>query len=73
MSPTIKQNWYVFVELNGSIKHKELGLFKVNGELLIRKLIYKKDHLILKANDKSFKDIVISDTDEFVIIGKIYV
>ena len=73
MFPTILQNAYVFVEINGLINHKEIGLFRVNGEFMIRKLLYKKNHFILKANDKNFKDITISDTDEFQIIGKIYI
>lgn len=73
MHPIIKQNTYVFVEINGLIKHREIGLFKVNDEFVIRKLIYRKNHFILKANDKKFKDIVISDEDDFQIIGKIYV
>ena len=73
MSPTILQNSYVFVEINGLINHKEIGLFKVNGEFIIRKLIYKKNQFILKTIDKNFKDIKISDSDEFQIIGKIYI
>lgn len=73
MSPILKENSYAFVEINGLVKNKEIGLFKVNGEIMIRKLFYKKDHFVLKANDKKFKDITISDTDDFQIIGKIYI
>lgn len=73
MAPVIKENSYVFVELNGLIDHKEIGLFRVNGEFLIRKLIYKKDHFVLKAVDKNFDDITISDSDDFQIIGKVYI
>lgn len=73
MNPIIKQNSYVFVEIDGLIKHREIGLFKVNDEFFIRKLLYRKDHFILKANDKKFKDITISDSDDFQIIGKIYI
>lgn len=73
MFPIIQQGSYVFVEVNGLIKNKEVGLFKINNELLIRKLIYKRDHFVLKANDKKFKDITISDSDDFQIIGKIYI
>lgn len=73
MSPIIKQNSYVFVEINGSVKHKEIGLFSVNNEIIIRKLLYKKDSFTLKAMDKSVEDIHISKSDNFLIIGKIYV
>ncbi len=73
MSPTIKINSYVFVEVNGLVKHKDIGLFRLETDILIRKLIYRKDHLILKAIDKNYDDITISDSDDFQIIGKIYI
>lgn len=71
MQPMIKENAYVFIEINGPVKHRDIGFFKLNGEYIIRKLIYRKDHFILKANDKKFKDIIISDSDDFQIIGKV--
>lgn len=73
MSPTIKINSYVFVEMNGLVKHKEIGLFRVDDEFIVRKLIYRKNHLILKALDKKYKDIIISDLEDFQIIGRIYI
>lgn len=73
MSPILKENSYAFVEINGLVHNKEIGLFKVNDELVMRKLFYKKDHFVLKANDKKIKDITISDNDNFQIIGKIYI
>lgn len=73
MSPTIEKHSYVFVEVNGLVKNKEIGLFRIDDIFLVRKLIYKKDQFILKSIDKKFKDITISDTDDFQIIGKIYV
>ena len=73
MNPVILQGSYVFVEINGLVNNKEIGLFKVNNEYLIRKLIYKKGQFALKAIDKNFKDITISDSDAFQIIGKVYI
>lgn len=73
MNPIMQKNSYVFVEVNGLINNKEIGLFKVNSDFVIRKLIYKKDHFVLKANDKKIKDITISDLDRFQIIGKVYI
>lgn len=72
MQPMITQNSHVFVDANGLVNHKEVGLFKLNDDFLIRKLYYKKEHFILKANDKKYKDITITDEDNFQIIGKIY-
>ena len=72
MSPAIKENDYVFIELNGLLNHKDIGLFKINHEFVIRKLLYKKGGFVLKANDKNIEDIKISDSDDFQIIGKVY-
>lgn len=72
MAPNIQENTYIFVEINGLVKHKDIGIFKLNGEILIRKLMYKKNNFVLKANDRKIKDIIVSDTDDFQIIGKVY-
>lgn len=72
MSPIIKPNSYAFIEINGLVQNKEIGLFRVNHEFLIRKLVYKRNHFVLEACDKNFKDIAISNSDDFQIIGKVY-
>ena len=73
MNPLIQENSYAFIEVCGLVKHREIGLFRVNNEILIRKLLYKKGRFVLKANDKNFEDITISDSDDFQIIGKVYI
>lgn len=73
MNPIIKENTYVFIEINGLVRHKDIGLFRINNEFVIRKLLYKKDYFILKANDKNYDDIKISKYDDFQIIGKVYI
>lgn len=71
MAPLLPQNSYAFIEINAPVKHKEVGLFKVDDEFLIRKLFYKKGNFILKAANKSAEDIVITENTNFSIIGKI--
>ena len=72
MEPILKNNSFVFIEQNALLSNKDIGLFFYNGEYLIRHLIYKKCKFALKAEDKNIKDINISKTDNFYIIGKIY-
>lgn len=72
MGPLLKTNSYVFVEPCGSLEDKDIGLFKYNDTYLIRRLIYKNGKFILKANNKNFNNIKISKSDDFIIIGKIY-
>lgn len=73
MAPMFKEGNYAFVEINGLIENKAIGLFKLNDEYLIRRLIYKKDKFLLRADNKDFKDITINSRDEFQIIGRIYI
>ena len=73
MNPTFKENDSVFIEQAGILENKDIGLFKLNNEFLIRRLIYKKNKFILKADNKSIKDISVSSKDSFLIIGKAYI
>lgn len=73
MEPIIPEGSYAFVEVNGLVKNREIGLFKLNDKFLVRKLIYKKNQFILSSNNIEIKDIKISNSDDFRIIGKIYI
>ena len=41
MNPIINKHSYIFIEPCGSLQNKDIGLFKYNGEFLIRTLILK--------------------------------
>lgn len=73
MKNSFEKNSYVFVEFNASLNHKDIGVFCLNDEILIRKFIVKKDKLILRAENKFYDDIIIKNEDDFYIIGKIFV
>ena len=62
---------YIFIALNSPVDNKEIGLFSINDEIVIRKFFLKRGKYTLKADNKSFKDIVVTDSDEFYIIGKV--
>ncbi len=71
MEPTFAKNSYVFVELNTPLNSKEYGIFSYNDKIYIRKFYSKKGKIILKADNKNFEEIRVSDADNFYIIGKI--
>ena len=73
MNPILKKDGYAYVEINGLLSSKDIGLFKLNDKYLIRRLIYKKGKFILKAENKEIKDITVNNSDKFQIIGKIYI
>lgn len=72
MEPLLEKDSFVFVEQNALLSNKDIGLFYYNGEYLIRRLLYRKGKFVLKADDKELKDITVSNSDNFYVIGKIY-
>lgn len=73
MAPIIKEGTYAFVEINGLIENKAIGLFKLNDKYLVRRLLYKKDKFVLRADNKDVKDITVNSRDMFQIIGRVYI
>lgn len=73
MDPIIKENSYAYIEINGLVKNKEIGLFKYNGEFMIRRLLYKNGKFVLKSENAEIPTIKITEHDTFSIIGKVYV
>lgn len=71
MEPSFIKGDYAFVELNVPLKNKDVGLFKYNGALITRKFIIRRDDLVLRADNKKYDDIVLSEDDDFTIIGKL--
>ena len=71
MNNSFDEGQYIFVELNSPLNNKEIGLFSVNGDIVIRKFFLKRGKYVLKAENRAFDDIVITDADKFYIIGKV--
>lgn len=71
MDPTCKKGEYIFVEFNSPLNNKDIGVFSINGQIVIRRFFLKKGKYTLKADNKSFKDNAITDSDVFYIIGKV--
>lgn len=71
MEPTLKINSHAFVELSAPLENKDIGLFLYDDELLIRRFIIRKTSLVLRADNKEIPDIILSENDNFKIIGKI--
>ena len=44
---------------------------KNDGKILIRRYIIRKDALVLRADNKDFDDITLTDNSEYNIIGKV--
>ena len=71
MEPKLKKNSYAFIELSVPLNNKDIGLFQYNNELIVRRFIVRKDKLVLRADNKKYPDIDLSEDSNFIIIGKI--
>ncbi len=71
MAPKINNGQDVYVQYNCPLANKDVGIFEFNGKLLIRKFIIRKTDLVLRAEDESIPDIVVTKDDTFNIIGKV--
>lgn len=71
MEPTLKKDSYAFLELNVPLKHKDIGLFEYQGNLFVRRFIVRKDKLVLRADNKAYSDIDLSEEDDFIMIGRV--
>ena len=57
--------------LNPILNNKDIGVFCLNNKILIRRFYSKKGNIVLKADNKEVDDIKITDSDTFLIIGKV--
>lgn len=73
MAPTLEKNKYAFVELNSPLDNKDIGIFSLNENIIIRRFQAKKGKIILKADNKDYEDITVADNNTFYIIGKLFV
>ena len=71
MMPRLEKDTYAFVEFNTPLENKDIGLFEFNKKIIIRRYVIRKDSLVLRADNKDFSDIIISEKDNYYIIGRI--
>lgn len=67
MEPKIKNGDFLFIKLKDQVDINKIGIFQVNGENYVKKL--KEGHL--ESLNKDYKDISISDSDNFRTIGEV--
>ena len=71
MEPKLKKGYFAFVEFNSLLENKEVGIFDVNGKILIRRFVIRRGKVVLKPDNKDLEEIEVKDSDKFYIIGKV--
>ena len=61
---------YVFIKPSHEISNGQIGAFRINGEVTLKTFRRYEDHIkLIPAND-SFEPIIVTETDEFEVIGR---
>jgi len=71
MEPKLRKDSLAFIEFNSLLENKEVGLFEINGKILIRRFVIRRGKVVLKPDNNDIKEITVSDSDKFYIIGKV--
>ena len=71
MEPKLKKGDFAFVEFNSLLENKEVGVFDINGKILIRRFVIRRGKIVLKPDNKELAEIEVKDSDNFYIVGKI--
>lgn len=71
MNKSFEKGSYIFIEFNSPLNSKDYGLFNYNDQILVRRFYDKRGKITLKAENSDCKDIQVSNTDTFYIIGKV--
>lgn len=59
------------IKQQSTLNNNEIGAFRINSEVTLKRLKIYKDRIILRAENVNYKDIIIYDTDNFEVIGKL--
>lgn len=73
MEPTFKNDELVWIMQTNELHTGEIGLFFLNGMTYFKKLIVNKKGTFLFSLNSKYKPILIKDTDDFRVFGKLTV
>ncbi|ENZ6655249.1 helix-turn-helix domain-containing protein, partial [Enterococcus hirae] len=71
MEPLIHHHDYIFVSKQDTLFNGNIGVVIVDGEAFIKKVFFENDKARLQSFNKKYKDIIVDDSNDFRIIGKV--
>ena len=71
MEPTFHNGEYVFVKKQLDIFSGKIGVAIFNGEAFLKRIWFENGEARLESLNKKYKDIIITENDEFRIVGKV--
>lgn len=71
MEPVLHNGDYIFVTKQNTLFNRSIGVVIVDGEAFIKKVFFENDKARLQSFNKKYKDIIVDDSNDFRIIGKV--
>ena len=71
MEPMFHNGDYVFIKRETEFRNGTIGTVIVNGEAYLKKLYITDNSIKLVSLNKKYKDIIITDTDNFKYVGTV--
>jgi len=59
------------IKMQKQLENNEIGAFRINGEVTLKRLKIEDNTITLKAENFLYKDIVVTEKDNFEVIGKL--
>lgn len=71
MEPTFNNGDYVFIKRETDFRNGTIGAVIVNGEAYLKKIYITDNSIKLVSLNKKYKDITVTDTDNFKYVGTV--
>ena len=71
MSPKFTLGSFVLVEQDAPLSNRDYGVFMYDDKILVRRFIIRKNDVVLRAEDPNISDIILLNSDNFYVIGKV--
>jgi len=59
------------IKMQKQLENNEIGAFRINGEVTLKRLKIEDNTIKLKAENFLYKDIIVTEKDNFEVIGKL--
>jgi len=71
MEPVFTDGSYVFIEKQPELPNGSIGVIIVNNEAFLKRVWFENNHARLESFNEDYKDIIVTEEDDFRIIGKV--
>lgn len=71
MEPLFRDGEYIFVKKSPDIRSGSFGVFVINGESYVKKVYVDATSMRLVSLNKAYNDIIVTENDDIITIGKV--